>query len=277
MSLLTSPNDIILLIADEIDAEQDIASLTSTCRRVYCLLSDFLHQTDIRRFDSRALYWGIQHNRIDVVERMLDLGAQVNGTKDGCTPLDMAAPLGKTDVIKLLLNRGAEYRFSQERPWTPLMAAASEGMTDAVRVLLQHHGTVVKAVETEDRNYTKPPHWKFVSAMFGTSNPSLEKAGFEFVIPLFIAIAQLRDEVAEILIHDPRVNINYQDYNYMRTPLMWASTHNRPRVVKALLEAGADPNLRSPNHGTALYDAVSAGRLEIVKLLLADERVDVNS
>lgn len=53
------------------------------------------------------------------------------------------------------------------------------------------------------------------------------------------------------------------------TPLMTAARHNHPEVVKALLEAGANPNCREPNSlRTALLHACIALSLDCVKLLL---------
>jgi ankyrin repeat protein len=54
---------------------------------------------------------------------------------------------------------------------------------------------------------------------------------------------------------------------YCSTPLIWAVTE-KPDIVKALLEAGADPNL-SAGTDTPLIYAARCGPLEIVKMLLA--------
>ena len=53
------------------------------------------------------------------------------------------------------------------------------------------------------------------------------------------------------------------------TPLMAASNRRRSAVLRVLLEAGANPNLRTSDGHSALTLAVSAGLVDSVKLLLA--------
>lgn len=45
------------------------------------------------------------------------------------------------------------------------------------------------------------------------------------------------------------------------TALHWASFHNRPEHVQALLQKGADPTLVDKDFKTALHWAVQVGKL----------------
>ena len=52
------------------------------------------------------------------------------------------------------------------------------------------------------------------------------------------------------------------------TPLMVAAARRRPAIVRALLETGADPNLRGSDGSSAITLACSSGLVDTVKLLL---------
>ena len=65
--------------------------------------------------------------------RMLDAGADPNGTEsDGATPLMMAAGYGYTNIVKLLLTRGANPRIATSNGITALDLARS-GVPDIDR------------------------------------------------------------------------------------------------------------------------------------------------
>ncbi|KAK2594367.1 hypothetical protein QQS21_007927 [Conoideocrella luteorostrata] len=58
-------------------------------------------------------------------------------------PLHVAAKLGLTEQILILVNHGAEVNCKARRDWTPLMLAAEHGHGDAVRTLLQCKANVM--------------------------------------------------------------------------------------------------------------------------------------
>lgn len=63
------------------------------------------------------LNWASDYGHVDVVKLLLDRGADIN-TKDkeaGSTPLHGASSLGYVDVIKLLLEKGADINAKDTR------------------------------------------------------------------------------------------------------------------------------------------------------------------
>jgi ankyrin repeat protein len=76
--------------------------------------------------------------RVEVVRYLLDEGADINLRPSGfSTALHRACFYGHVEVVALLLARGAHTGPSNSG-WTPLMAASSEGHTDVVGLLLAH-------------------------------------------------------------------------------------------------------------------------------------------
>ena len=72
------------------------------------------------------------------------------------------------------------------------------------------------------------------------------------------------------------VDINASDAEGW-TPLMYAATHHRPEMVRAILKAGGNPNARGRNNETALMIAVSAGRSADLIRALISGGADVNA
>jgi ankyrin repeat protein len=92
-----------------------------------------------------------ENGRADVVDALLDAGADVNkgtGYKRNDTPLLMASENGHTEVVRLLLNAGADVSRSDVDAITALGKAAREGHYQIVKLLLEG------GADVEGRAYT---------------------------------------------------------------------------------------------------------------------------
>jgi len=76
---------------------------------------------------------------------------------------------------------------------------------------------------------------------------------------------------------DQGMEVNSRDPKNALTPLMYACRRGKTAVVSVLLERGACVNSMSNRGSSALFEAVLAGHLEVVKILLANPRIDINA
>ncbi|KAL8991781.1 MAG: hypothetical protein Q9169_007655 [Polycauliona sp. 2 TL-2023] len=91
-----------------------------------------------------AAYFGLA----DIAASLIDDGADVNvlaRPPDGVSVLDIACQEGYTDVVKLLLDRGAIVRKHQFNKVGALHRAASKNHPAVVKVLVEHHPELVHA------------------------------------------------------------------------------------------------------------------------------------
>lgn len=63
MPLLNLPNEIILMIAESLEAECEINALVQTNRHLYALLNLYLYRLNIQKNGSSALLWAAQHGQ----------------------------------------------------------------------------------------------------------------------------------------------------------------------------------------------------------------------
>ena len=115
------------------------------CHKVCNAWSELLGTESFKR-RSKALYQdemvvdlfkATVAGNVKEVTRLLAIGININVIKDHSTPLMMAVSTrSHIDVVKLLLNTGADPNTSDELGRTPLHEAAINGYTEAIKMLL---------------------------------------------------------------------------------------------------------------------------------------------
>jgi len=151
-----------------------------------------------------ACYWGCA----EMVRLLLEKGAdKMKATHDGGTPLQVACFMGQLEVVQLLLDAGvAKDRWGKDRAdsagATPLIEACAAGHLEVVRLLLKHD-----------------------------ANPHVE---------------------------------NNQGF----TPLFCACQAGNVEMVAVLLDADVDVDKMNESGHTALMSSCAEGHLELIKFLL---------
>ena len=250
-----------------------------------------------------ALMMASRTGRTDALRVLLEAGSEVNAKESwgGTTALMWAASGGNADAARMLIAAGADVNarsayvaaangrgFEGRTPntarsetkveefasgWlTPLMLAARDGNLEMARILVEAgadvnagagDGKTALAIAIFNGNYD-------VASFLVARKADVNKADAQRFTPLFWAVDRRNMETAP----------NFP----------WMVTADPMPLIRALLDAGANPNAMVNNtprarmregsprivFATALMRAAFAGDLELVKLLLergADPRV----
>ena len=151
---------------------------------------------------------------------------------DMSTPLLEAANNGHTEIVQVLLDRGAKPNISNEYGYNPLQIAASRGYKEVVRLLIG-----------------------------GGANPNTVGEGKS--TPLHGAAAEGHKDVVQMLL-DEEADLNVEDKGGY-TPFYMAFEHDHKDVEQLLLEKGAKPHKKY--YEWELLKAIEKGDAKEVKRL----------
>jgi ankyrin repeat protein len=191
------------------------------------------------------LFAAVNSGETKKVKHVLDQGVDIN-TMDpeyGSTPLLEAARSGSSDMIQLLLDRGAKTEMSDVIATTPLLEAARYGNMDAVTALLK-------------------------------ARADIEAASNAGNTPLMEAARRGHIDVIKALKNKAKIELTNND-GY--TPLLLAAQYGGAAAVQVLVDAGAELEATSVDGSTPLILAAYADQPDNVQLLLdagADEQAE---
>ena len=172
------------------------------------------------------------------------------------------------------------------REETALMMACKKGAAKRVKALLLLG--VDPNIRRQDEEYTSPISPIFVAVershkhvvkllLSAGANPN---EAYKDITSLYWSVGNNDIGIVRLLLGaGADANISSRDLERKRTPLHRSATCN-VKVVKMLLDKGADPNATNERGETPYYLASYWGRKDVVKLLLeagADESIRPNS
>ena len=214
-----------------------------------------------KTFQVSAMSWSALHGQTEVVQLLIENGAEVNiRSGDGTTPLHSAAFLGRTDVVKFLLDNGADVKARNNDGATPVDVLSVDWDTTAFIGGLVGVSTGKEEIAAMKRGRNE------VAKLFGIKG-TLDDAGTTPAQNLSTA-AFIGNAAAMKQALAGGADPNTKDPQSGSTLLATAALMGHTEIVALLLEHGADINARSRDGGTALHAAAFLGRAEIVKLLL---------
>lgn len=239
---------------------------------------------------NELLVESIKSNDIDAARSALRDGANVNWripTKDfpcNQTPLMIASELGRTDIVKMLLDLGASVKLvdkhvmrSEGGGATALHYAIKGGNSDTVRLLLQAKADPNKMSHNGDLPLDIAAfngRLELVKALVegGADVNKFDGLG----VPIAGRAVESRNLVLVEYLLDKGVDANSQHIGgFADTLLHTACYDDAADICELLLTRGADPNRLSNYRETPLGIAVKAGALKCTVLLLANQ-VNVN-
>jgi len=220
--------------------------------------------------------------REDVVRLLLERGADITkADKTSCTPLHFAAQSGNTEAIRLLLNRGADTETVEMDFLTPLHIATAAGFVPAIRVLLDYGAQIDSQSSDGHSPLILAAAWgdEEVVPLLLNHDVDTEKMDNGSWTALHHACQYGHAEVVQILL-EHGANIEARTGTSRDTPLIKASRHGNETVVRLLLDHGADTAATNKKRRTALHYAKGFHNEDISQLLSdngTDTTAEVNS
>lgn len=192
-------------------------------------------------FDDFVTYGEPEHVKV-----LIEAGASLESRCHKHTPLLRAASLGKTAMVKILVQKGADiHAITTDHGESALHLAAKEGYLETVKVLLAYGADPNREKSPLNPRFAQNRAWLTV---FSKSTFSTNAKPEQYETPLHFAARDGRAEVVLLLV---QAGANLNQASRSGTPLHcaisgieWASfnTHNPDYVktVKILLQLGAD-------------------------------------
>jgi len=221
--------------------------------------------------EQTALMLASRRGQTDIVKVLLEKGADVSPreTKFGWTAFLLAANGGHTEVARMLLDRGVDVNMKTNEGMTGLIGAASYGHTETVELLLDR-GADVNARNryglTPLMSAAEGGHSEIVRMLLdkGADVHTTSSGG---ATAFSLAASKGSTDILRMLLEEG-ANIN-EASDDGDTALMAAAAGGRTDAVKFLLQRGADVNARENTYGwTPLMRSIMSGRASTVDALI---------
>lgn len=197
---------------------------------------------DVDKHGATALMYAVRRGRKDIVELLIDKGADPHiitwGDK---TALREAVKGGHKEIIKLLLATNSE--FKKRSMGCALIEAAEKGHKDIVELLINQGADPNSTACADD------------PSSFPTDTTALIEAagkGHKDIVMLLL---------------DKGADINSKRSTTDNTALIQAIARDHKDIAKLLLDKGANPHIANVHGNTALQIAERKGYKEIVQLI----------
>ena len=252
------------LIAEILIAKgADLNAVAGSSRRLYETTPGAAKEgfTDVWIESGTPLHNAVAQGYRNMVELLLAHKADVNPDSEDHTPLTLAARYPRADMVKMLLERGADLNARGAMGNTALHWALESGSEEIVGLLLPR-------------------------------KPQLELKNLQDLTPLQLAVNSGQVKLAQKLLQagaNPNVRFERKGAALVakhgspaylegdgKTPLHWAVEYGFPSLVQPLLEAKADVNAKDNYRKTPLHLAIGQRSKDTLKLLLA-QKAEVNA
>lgn len=194
------------------------------------------------------LLFAASYGHPDIVRIILEKGINPNTTDSvGRTPLFLACAAGETDCVDALLEHpNIDTDIPDNDGTTPIFEAVREKNVDMVVALLARGARpghpLSPHIETPLHRAVLNGHREMIQLLIGRDDVH-PNAIFDNYTALKFAVHSGFEDGVEMLLGDKRTNPDLNVVPDGGTPLFWALVYGHERMVKLLLDAGANPNI----------------------------------
>ena len=207
---------------------------------------------------TRPIHWAVYRIDYDVLDALIAKKAGVNVANEfGHTPLAEAVKQGDARMVKTLLGAGSGSESANADGQTALMIAIKNGDLPIVQMLIDAGARVNVVEKVQDQT---PLMWAAAATRNAADMVKVLIAKGAAVN----ARARFTDWPSQIT-SEPRAQ--YHAYGGL-TPLLYAARGGCYACVEALVAAGADVNLPTPEGVTPIMIALDSGYHGIARLLM---------
>lgn len=207
------------------------------------------------------LHAGVTHSSEKLVELLLASGAKESldvKNNDGLTPLHNACWHGRKKMVELLVQAGANLEVRDTDGDTPLLMALQMPLHREDNKRAMQETATVENVQVSENEL------QVVKVLLDAKADACAKDNLGVTCLHFTAILP-SEEIFNMLIDSgAAAMINERDIDG-DTPLINAVVYNNPKIVRLMIEAGADFNIENNKGDTALE--LSLNYLDIAKIL----------
>ena len=234
-----------------------------------------------------ALHFAAQGGNEAVVRMLVEHGADVNikslnlrtfpNDHRGGTALHSAAEYGNEDIIQvlLLIESGADVSARSTPGRTPLHEASRNGQVNAAKLLIEN-GALIDAQDENgwsllheaSRLYDKEraPGKLEIAKLLLDHGANIEStANRSGITPLLTAVHSNFIAMVQLLM-DKGANFKFQ--NGLGLTALHIAASSDHVIVRMLLDAGADTEVKDHEDETPLHKAARWGSLKVIRLLL---------
>lgn len=217
------------------------------------------------------LVQAVKNGDIEAVNSLLESGENADlKCPDGYPVLQWAAELGFEEILKLLLEKGADINALADDGMTTLHAAANGGQIRIGQILIDEYKQEINSL---DNHHWPPLNYAIQGDFIDMARLLVERGadpnlhyGEEGFTSLHFAVTAASPEMLKTLLENGGdVNISTAD----GLSLMHCAINTAyPEIFKILIEAGLSINKMDNYRWTALHYAINEGYLEIIRELL---------
>lgn len=250
----------LVLPGSHADVNRDMSLINAARNNDYARVKSILNKKPDVNLASgdgaTALHWAALRDNLELAHALLKAGADPGTANDyGATPLWLACTNRSQNMVESLLEAGADPNAALWSGETPLMNCARTGANGAVAALLDAGAYVDAGESTQGQTALM---WAAAGGRAAITRLLIEHGA---------DINTRTIATADKLPHSCSV-CDWVESPGGFTPVLFAARSGEIATMRNLMEAGADPNQGTREHGNTLVIASAGGHVEMALFLL---------